>query len=587
MANIDSSAIRGDYLKDIMDKTIGDIHDTMTTLYGPYAVDAYIFKDGRPYYTRDGMEVLSHMKYDVPIANSILTMLHQAAYNQAVTVGDGTTTLVLFYTNLYNRIRKSNISTYPITTIRSKLKSVISLFNDSLKRSSVSMTETRMKDLIYTSTQDLELTELICEKLGSAMQENAYIIFNQACMDDQLEVVVHEEPLLNVEKIYSTFTVKTDGSDIPNTQIFFIDGQLDISDVNTFTSLCCDASIPEPRNILFLCASTSETTRNTINKFQSIVSQDLSSGRAGKYRNNIIIGKMLDFRSYNEDIKTDLISLLYGTLGLGGETKDITFESMLHKAFNIVNEDGKPIERLQMFDAAPECLDTLRCTISDLVTINMVPGKGLKINKPMTALAKKRYEDLIKSIDEEKSPIPKSSLQKRLRAIYGKFIEIRVGSTLLKDSQRTYELILDSVKSTMDSYKNGAVEGNSMVIALIESEKYLAKSMDDKNINIGYIENLLYSLIREALLDTLADLHRVSSESIANKISKISSSDDTDYNKHNKLHIDMHIEFPEDMTGKIVEPISTLTTILNNCTLSFELALAQLFNVETMMRNYI
>ena len=62
--NIQSNAIRGKFLYDIMDTTVNEIHDNLVTVFGPGATDAYITKNNQPYYTRDGKEVLSSMLFD-------------------------------------------------------------------------------------------------------------------------------------------------------------------------------------------------------------------------------------------------------------------------------------------------------------------------------------------------------------------------------------------------------------------------------------------------------------------------------------------------------------------------------------------
>ena len=103
--NIQSNCIRGSYMRDTVDKTVDEIHDDIVTVFGPYAQDAYIIKDNNPYYTRDGMEVIHSMLFDNELSMYVLTMLYQAVYHQGKTVGDGTTTLAVFYTNLYKTIR--------------------------------------------------------------------------------------------------------------------------------------------------------------------------------------------------------------------------------------------------------------------------------------------------------------------------------------------------------------------------------------------------------------------------------------------------------------------------------------------------
>ena len=87
---IDSAAVRDEYMRDIVTRTINDISGAMSTVFGPYASDAYIHKNGQLYYTRDGKEVLSSISYDNVISNDVLKIIYQAVERQAALVGDGT-----------------------------------------------------------------------------------------------------------------------------------------------------------------------------------------------------------------------------------------------------------------------------------------------------------------------------------------------------------------------------------------------------------------------------------------------------------------------------------------------------------------
>ena len=80
--NIQSNALRGDYMHSIIDRTITEIHNDIVSVFGPGAADAYITKDGQPYYTRDGLEVLESLTFDNKLSEYVRKMLFQAAYDQ-------------------------------------------------------------------------------------------------------------------------------------------------------------------------------------------------------------------------------------------------------------------------------------------------------------------------------------------------------------------------------------------------------------------------------------------------------------------------------------------------------------------------
>ena len=568
---IDSAAVRGDYMRDIVDRTIVDIHDSISTVFGPYAVDAYIHKNGQLYYTRDGKEVLASMNYDNVISNDVLKMIYQAVERQATLVGDGTTTLAVLYTNLYGNIRNKDLSEFSLNTIRRTWNHIISKVNEKLKEYSQPMEDGRFRDMLYTCTQDADLTELIYDKLGDAVKEQAYMVIEKSNMDNELEVDVHNEPLVKAEKIYSTYSVPLDASTIDNTIIFYVDGTLDISEAETFAHLGQLYTEQErqanmgPSNILILCNGTTETTRKAINNYQAIVAKN-----PDKKFNNIIIAKILNSLEYTEDMKEDFIAYLYNDIGVSSVVNAITFESLMYQAFGFDATTEEIHNRFYSYDFDPHTLDLIREAYVTRRGIAFAPGKGLRIYGEMPFVAKARYDELVNAIETEKSGVDRVRLQKRLRTVYGKFIEVRVGSTLIKDSQRKYELILDAVKSSMDAYKEGVLYGNSILYAFKAVSEFTPENK---------LEEFLYSILKDALDITMEDLlhstdheYYISEDLIEKSINKFNVNDE---------------KISDTISGDIVEPVSIMTMILKNSTMCFELALAKLFCVDTSVRNYI
>ena len=583
---IDSAAVRGEFMRDIVNRTIRDIHDSIGTVFGPNAADAYIHKNGQLYYTRDGKEVLASMNYDNVIANDVLKMIYQAVERQATLVGDGTTTLTMLYTNLYNEIRQNDILTGShLNDIRRVYKELTGEINEEIAKRSQKMSDDKFRDMLYTCTQDVELTELIHEKLGDAVKEQAYMVIEKSNIDNEMEITMHDEPLINAEKIYSTFSVPQDATRVDNTIIFYVDGVLDIANPVTLTNLASMSTEAEMEdgikasNILILCTGTTEITRKNINIFQKTVS-DLMAKNPNATLNNIIIAKILNSLDYTEDMKEDLIAYLYNDIGVGSVVQSITFESLLHQAFGFTDNDNKPVEQFVAYDFDPHTLDTMREAYLTRRGIAFAPGKGLRLYGQMPFVARTRYDELVHQIEVEKSAVDRVRLEKRLRTVYGKFIEVRVGSTLIKDSQRKYELILDAVKSAMNAYKEGVLYGNSILHARAVVNDTLNK-LNDQILRMESLDSdpklvlkyQLCSALYGALVDTFVDL-------TCNESRNFTDNPET-------FNLNMEDSITDTISGDIVEPVSIITTIIKNSTMCFELALSQLFCVDVSVRNYI
>ena len=108
-------------------------------------------------------------------------------------------------------------------------------------------------------------------------------------------------------------------------------------------------------------------------------------------------------------------------------------------------------------------LDKIKTMLLQQYPVTFDDAEGLRLHKELGPVAQARYDELRKQIEEEKSEVIKYKLQKRLRTVYGQFIEVQVGSKLLKESQRKYELVLDAIVSSAEAVRYGVLSENSIL----------------------------------------------------------------------------------------------------------------------------
>ena len=179
MFNIQSNMLRGSYMRDIVDRTVKEIHDDVVTVFGPFATDAYLNKDGHPYYTRDGKETVQSMTFDNELSMYILKMIFQAISDQASKVGDGTTTLAVLYTNLYRQLRflarqncDENEEDNGLPS-REDWKETMKILTARIKKRAAPLKEKDLIQMLYTCTQDEEPAATLMENRAEATMHNA------------------------------------------------------------------------------------------------------------------------------------------------------------------------------------------------------------------------------------------------------------------------------------------------------------------------------------------------------------------------------------------------------------------------------
>ena len=619
---LQSNSIRGEFKDAIVDKTIKEIHDVITTVFGPYATDAYALKDtknyNKTYYTRDGKEVLKSLSFNNALANYVLSILNQAVDRQGSKIGDGTTTLAVLYTNLYKTLRNMQLNEhYSMTMIRNSWKKVVNRMNDLLASISThDITPDMLASMIYTCTQDADLTKMFVDKVANKVMSGAYVTVNRSDSDTELEVVVNDKPLIKAELLSSMYHVEEFGS---NCVPLFVNGALDIAHEETLQVLCEAVIANTPRNYVFICSGTTQATRNTLqlymtkrNAYAKMIGKDPK-----EITNNIIVMKIPDFNMYPKDMVEDLAVYIYGTYGVTGIISPITFEALIWQTLKMLLGEQMTIsvEGLETFDFDPKQIEMFRVALMRPCKIVYSEVDGMQIDLPMNPVAKERYEELRKLIDTEPSGVKRGEYLKRLKSLYGQFIEVNIGSKLLKDSQRKYELMLDAVLSAVNGITYGALQTSSICAAYCAAnEVYLNIEKSETSVCEALCASVILNSIEKTIYDMAANAFpnmefTQFDELLVNKspfpVDKYKHclqgiTDPAERNFKFNLNrpkfdeiFDPEVEDePIEVDGlvikdTIVEPLPVITSLLENSIMMVELAYAKMFNIDTFIGNYI
>lgn len=608
-----SNSIRGAYKDAMVDKAIDEIHEAIATVFGPHATDAYILKESqslnKTYYTRDGKEVLHSLGFDNPVANYAKSILYQAVERQGTKVGDGTTSMAVFYTNLYRELRASSvIKEHSLTDLRRVWNLIVSQINLRLNElASKELTPDMMASMIYTCTQDADLTKMFAEKIADKIESGAYVTINRSDSDDEVTVEVNDKPLIKAELLTTLY--RSDTSKFSAVPIF-VNGNLDIANIETLDILC-NTNFGRKINFLFICSGTSQVTRNTIKDYmlRAKYAADKSNTTVDKMLNNIIIMKIPDFKMYPSEMIEDLSVYLYGTENTVGIVSPITFESLIWQTMKKLAAPDVTVETLETFDFDPKHIEMMSRALTRECEVEYSEIDGLKLDLPMNDVAEDRYNKLREAIDAEKSTMKKNDLIRRLKSLYGQFIDVRIGSKLLKDSQRKYELMLDAVVSATNAKTFGALRCNSLCAALAVCNTY--RIVNNNSMVPDRIVSECLNVIANSLTDTLCDMAENAIPDIdRERFSKVANLEldslaavKTNYIKFNlnrdissydqifarsDLSEDVPIAVGEfTIKNEIVEPVLIITSILEDSTMMLELACAKMFNIDSFLGNYI
>lgn len=606
---IQSNSIRKEKLHKIVDMTINEILCDIKGMLGPGATDAFITKDGAPYYTRDGKEVLESLIFDNELSNYVHHILYQAAYHQGQEIGDGSTTLTVFYCHIYNHLReliKNGDLTASINQMREAWKWVTGATNTLLENSAMDLTDDLLLSMLYTCTQDADLAARLHHKLGSALMAGAYIVPRKSNIASDFRVTTYNRPVIPVTKMYS---LKPISATEEHAVALYCNGKLDIAHTDILAAMVNKVMMVGtsmlPVTLVILCHGVTEATRRTLREFNRELK--LNNWNPANI-NNVAIYTMDNYRKMDQEEIEDIASIITDEPGFGGDLVNaITFEHLLYHVFRI--PDWPPVTDLESYDIDPHAVDQMIRMLQAPYEVMFDDAEGMAIGKVFGPIASERYQKLVDEIAEEKSPIRKHSLNKRLRNSFGMFIDIEVGSSLLKDSQRKFELILDAVLSGSTAAKEKVICGNSMIAAyrtLLHVAKLCSNPIEEKIVGVLMvsIEDVIYDLAynydsthiqREDLAPKMADLEYYALRDFSFK-NEGNEFWPAKYHVSPPKPIETSFEGEDgssihaDIDPVIVEPLGSIKAIVENSTLPMELAMTEVFHISArtgFMNNFI
>lgn len=595
--NMQSNCISGAFKEEIIKRTLGEVYNTIKCVYGPYGSDVFIKKNGQLYFTRDGKEVLGALLFDNMLSADVLMSMYQAVEKQTRTAGDGSTTLVMLYVNLYNYFmeNKEKLAKYPTSDVRREYNKLMKMFSENIKEYVKDLSDEEFKSMLFTCTQDPDLVMKIYNNLKDDLKdESTYIIVNQSDFDEDLTIERNESPIISCDKLYSFYGVE-DTFKSDNARLLYVDGMLDLAHEDVM-ALLLNANFGNKADIIILCGGVSEATRQT---FQRIKTVNGIKGR--KDLNNVLIFRLSNYATYPKIYKEDLASYIYNIGELDGTTNQHSFEACILKSLvedidaykDEYERIGQPCPSIVNYDVPSSNMDRMIRAVSTSRSVHYSIGDGLKVEGALTEISKARYAALKEDIASEKSSVRRAEMIRRIRNIFGVFIEVKVGSKLLKDSQRKFELILDAIISSQEAFSKGVLKNNSLVVAISTISKM--RGLEENEESLRY---LLMETIQNAMLATLVDLisnkdgdtiNTTRNDRTGRMTKEMCKIDDYLSNGFNlRPNVDKVVSSDGDeISTEIIEPVTIINTLMENSTLALDLALSKVFVVNGLMGNYI
>lgn len=461
--------------------TLKVLSDALSKTFGPYGSNTIKYmNDGYPRYTKDGHTVLSSIKLNGEIEQSVLADIEEETRAQAKRVGDSTTSVTILshyiFESLCNIEKDWNVPPAEIVRI---FKNVVNAIIDEIKSHGRPVELDDIYDIAFVSTNgDEKLSNDILElykKYGFDIYVDVIAGVEEETTDEALDGMVLD---CGYGDITLVNILEKNISELHNPKIYFFRDPIDTVDYGNLFCELIDKNIIKPFvekksdqliPTVVICPHISRDYTPILNKITAFCQQSISQGVPTGLPLNIITNTTSEDQEALDDIMTMC----------GGREIKKYVDNKIHEA-DLKSGIAPTIKNIDEFAGSAEVVVS---SVNKTKFVN--PKKMRNEDGSYTDIFNSRIRYIESCIEEiksnEKGTVKIYKLKKRLNSLKGRMVELRVGGITIADRDQARDLIEDAILNCRSAAKNGVGYGanfeglrasNSIANKLIEDTEF-------------------------------------------------------------------------------------------------------------------
>ena len=443
---------------------LDNIYSILSQTYGPSGNNILIHRSSLNHsFTKDGYTVINSMAYNEPFANTILEMVKRASMQQARSVGDGSTTVVLIACKLYqelsNIIRHEGFPKFAVVKafeiIHKYLVNLIDNIKDTAYYSELVIDENKLTPIDYyriamvSTNGDTEICELIKEAYelyGNKITFSFDTLHETKCRMKIKNSFTHYRGMINpfMKNVESEVVCKATYN---KPKILMVNGAIEKSDeVNAILNVINlhFSSAPSPTELVPFVVVANKFSQQVNLMFQDLILNNRKKG--------IQIPLLaIDHANYNKHAVEKFQDL---ATFLGAELVNLEAGEIL------------PIfEKIEEYDNYLGSCETINVTDS---TSEFVGGCGNNDQiKARIDVITRGIQELGMIEDQLERSNRIQELQDRIDTLDSRLVHIYVGGLTPTEIKTRSFLVEDAIKACKSASEYGVVRGNNLFIPTI------------------------------------------------------------------------------------------------------------------------
>lgn len=549
---ISTNIINQDTLRSVQLETLKTLADALSKSFGPYGSNSIIFKnDSLPRYTKDGHTILSNIQLGGPIEKSVLADIEEETRNQAIKIGDSTTSIVILSYIIFRKLveyqqnTKNDITPAKLVRI---FKEVTNMIKEDIKDNGrVATIEDMYKIALISTNNNVELSK----QLETVYKEYGLDVYIDVKASMNGTTYLKEINGMNLECGFMDPTFVNDASKnscvINNPKIYAFKDPIDTLEMGMFLDTILAKNIIEPINskdpskLVPTVIMAPKISRDYSAYIDSIMTILANAPTASKGFLNIITDITGADMEQFEDI-CDLCGCKYIKKYLDPEIHKNEIESGLAPTPETVIEFAGSAETVSSDAYKTTFVNPERMYIA--VNNNIEPSP----------LFKQRIDYLEKQIKklevEGNNTTDIYSLRKRLHSLQGKMVEIYIGGVTVADRDAERDLMEDAALNCRSAALKGV--GYAANFEGLRSSYHVINTLE---------ENTIVFDISEIICSSYAEISTLLYKSTGNSIDKVNDIVTDSIDVYNMPYNIITNEYDGNVLSSIETDICILDTI--------------------------
>ena len=449
-----TNIVKGKELRKVQQDTLHVLKESLANTFGPNGSTTMIKKSPAEFAltTKDGHTVLSNIRFQGMIEQTVVQELTELTTYIVKTIGDGTTSAVILSSIIFDKLVESDLKGHPSAIIKAFKEAVADIIDEISKRDNKEVSLDDIYNIALTSTNN---NKMIADYLYDIYKEFGNDVFIDVGIsnDENTKIKYYNGTTLRagyLDPVMITNQAKGT-AELPEPNIYIFRDPVDTPDMVNLLNAIIKQNIVDPIN----------NTGNINNCVNTVIMAPKISSDLAQTMNEIIMQMhqykfplLIITNIINEDVYEDLIVLT------GAKPINRYIDPELQK-IDIENGKAPTMENITTFAGTAELV------VSDATTTKFI--RPANMYKPATEEYTDEFNNLIKALEAElkmayennESVATTGRLKRRINALKANMVELLIGGVSVADRDSVRDLVEDAVKSLRSACQYGVGQGSN------------------------------------------------------------------------------------------------------------------------------